>query len=84
MCQKYLLYTSPVTKPDKKNTATSKKFDDDIMLKNCEVIVIFPIYGQFGSIMKQDFEGNDFKTCILINSIFYLTKTENRTKKPPT
>ena len=54
------------------------------MLKNCEVTVIFPIYGQFGSIMKQDFEGNDFKTCILINSIFYLTKTENRTKKPPT
>ena len=34
----------PVTKLDKRNKTTSKKFDDDVMSENCEVIVIFPIY----------------------------------------
>ena len=34
----------PVTKHDKKNTAKSKKFDDDVMSANFDVIVIFPIY----------------------------------------
>ena len=32
-----------VTNLDKKNKTTSKKFDDDVMSENCEVIVIFPI-----------------------------------------
>ena len=44
----------PVTKHDKRNKTTSKKFDDDVMLANCDVIVIFPIYGQFGDIWKPD------------------------------
>ena len=35
----------PVTKPDKRNKTTSKKIYDDVMSKNCDVIVIFPIYG---------------------------------------
>ena len=39
----------PVTKPDKRNKATSNKYDDDVMSANCDVIVIFPIYGQFGA-----------------------------------
>ena len=34
-----------VTKRDKKNKTTSKKFDNDVMSKNCDVIVIFRIYG---------------------------------------
>ena len=33
----------PVTKIDKKNKITSKKFDDDVMLANFDVIVIYPI-----------------------------------------
>ena len=37
----------PVTKLDKKNKTTSKKFDDHIMSENWDVIVICPIYGQF-------------------------------------
>ena len=37
-------------KLDKKNTATSKKIDDDVMSVKCDVIVFFPIYGQFGAI----------------------------------
>ena len=34
-----------VTKLGKRNMATSKKFDGDIMSTNCDVIVIFSIYG---------------------------------------
>ena len=44
----------PVTKLDKTNKTTSKKFDDDVMSKNCDIIIIFPIYGQFGAIWKLD------------------------------
>ena len=32
-----------ITKPDKKNTARLKKFNDDDMSANCDVIVISPI-----------------------------------------
>ena len=39
----------PVTKLDKRNKTMSKKFYDDVMAENCDVIVIFPIYGQFGT-----------------------------------
>ena len=42
----------PVTKLDKRNKTTSKKFDDDAMSENRDVIVIFTIYGQFGAIRK--------------------------------
>ena len=58
----------PVTKLNKRNKTTSKKFDDDVRLANCAVIVIFPIYGQTGAIPKLD-SGRIFcKTYFLINS----------------
>ena len=44
----------PVTKLDKRKKTTSKKFGDDLTSVNCDVIVIFPIYGQFGAIRKPD------------------------------
>ena len=31
----------PVTKLDTRNKKTSKKFDDDVMSKNCHIIAIF-------------------------------------------
>ena len=40
----------PVTKLDKRNKKTSKKIDDNVMSKSCDVIANFPIYGQFGAI----------------------------------
>ena len=58
----------PVTKPEKKNKPTSKNFDDDVMSANCDVIVIFPIYGQFGAIQKPDSGCLDCKTYLLIKS----------------
>ena len=44
----------PVTKSDERNKATSKRFDDDVISANCDVIVIFLIYGQFGAMLKLD------------------------------
>ena len=44
----------PMTKPDKGNKTTSKKFDYDVISTNFYVIIIFPIYGQFGVILKPD------------------------------
>ena len=67
----------PVTKLDKKNDATSKKYGDDVMLANCDVIVIFLIYGQFGAIWKPD-SGRIVTFSLTVT--LYLTKTENRTK----
>ena len=44
----------PVTKLDKRNWAKSEKFDDDIMLDNCDVFVFLLIYDQFAAIWKPD------------------------------
>ena len=40
----------PVTKFNKRNTATSKKFNDKIISASCDVTAILPIYDQFGAI----------------------------------
>ena len=57
----------PVTKLDKRNTVTSKKFDNDFMLINCDVIVFFSIYGQFEAIQKPDSRRMVYKIYIFIN-----------------
>ena len=57
-----------VTKLDKRNNITSKKFDDDFMSENCDVIAIFPIYSHLGAIWKPDFGRIVCKTYIYINS----------------
>ena len=57
-----------VTELDKRNKATSKTFYDDAMSSNFDVIVIFPIYGQFRAIQKPDSGPIVCKTYILINS----------------
>ena len=44
----------PATKLDKRNKTTSKKFSDDVMSANFDVIVIFWIYPPFGAIQKPD------------------------------
>ena len=46
----------PITKPDKRNKTMSKKIDNGVMRKNCDAIVIFPIYGKFGAIQKSSHE----------------------------
>ena len=46
----------------------SKKFGNDAMLQNCDVIVIFLIYGQYERIQKPDSKCTVCKTYIFINS----------------
>ena len=53
---------------DKKNKTTLKKFDEDVMSENCDVIAIFPIFDQFGAIWKPDSGRIVYKTYIFINS----------------
>ena len=57
-----------VTKVGKTNKIMSKIFDDDVMLTNFDVIVVFTIYGQFGAIRKLDSGFIVCKTYISINS----------------
>ena len=56
-----------VTKLDKRNTSTSKKFDDNVILVSCDFIVIFSIYEKFGAIRKLDSRSMVCNTYILIN-----------------
>ena len=58
----------PVTKIDKRNKRKSNRFVDNVMLVNCDVIVVFLIYGQFGAIRKLDSGHIVCKTYIFINS----------------
>ena len=44
----------PVTKFRKRNRTMLKKIDDNVMSRNCDAIVIFSIFGQFGTIQKPD------------------------------
>ena len=58
----------PVTKFDKGNKTLSKNINDDVISENYDVIVIFPIYGQFGAMQKPDFGRIVYKIYISINS----------------
>ena len=58
----------PVTELDKRNKTRSKKFADNVMLENCNVIVTFSIYGQFGAIRKLDSRRRVCKSYVFIKS----------------
>ena len=58
----------PVTKIYKKNKTTLKNLDDNVISKNCDVIVIFSIYGQFRAMRKPDSRCRVCKTYVFINS----------------
>ena len=58
----------PVTKLDKRSKTTSKKFDDNVMSKNFEVIVIFRIFGQFGAVWRPDSGHRVCRTFVFSNS----------------
>ena len=56
-----------------------KKFKDEVMSANYGIIIIFPIYDQFGAIRKPDsgckVHNSQILSCSLI-MILYLVKTE--------
>ena len=57
-----------VTKLDKRNKATSKKIDVDVMSGNCDVFVIFMIFGQFGAVRRPDSRYRVCKSYVFSNS----------------
>ena len=63
----------PVTKLDKRNKTTSKKSHVDVMLGNCETIVIFRIFGHFGAVRMSDPGYRVCKNYVFSNSnlLFY-------------
>ena len=58
----------PVTKLEKRNKITSKISDVDVMSENCDVIVIFQIFGQFGAVRKPDSGRRLCKSYVFSNS----------------
>ena len=57
-----------VTKLNRRNKATSKKFDVDVMSENCDIIVIVWISGQFGAVRRPDSGHRVCKSYVLNNS----------------
>ena len=69
----------PVTTRDKRNKMISKRFGNDVMLANYNVIVfsdLWPIWSN-----SQITNAKSIKLTFSLRATFYLTKTENRTKK---
>ena len=57
-----------VTKLDKRNKTSSKKFDDKVMSESYDIITIFPIYDKFGAIRKPNSRRIFYETYVFINS----------------
>ena len=64
-----------VTKLDKKNKTMSKRFDDGVTSENCDVIVIFRIFGQFGAVRKLDSGHRVCKSYAFSNSNLFSYKS---------
>ena len=70
----------PVTNLARRNTTTSKKIDDDVVSTNYDVIIIFPIYGQFAANRKPDSGCMFCNSYIFINSNLLSYKNGNKNK----
>ena len=55
----------PVTKLEKRNKAT---FDVEVVSENCDVFVIFRIFGQFGAVRRLDSGDRASKSYAFSNS----------------
>ena len=67
----------PITDIDKRNKVMLKKFDNDVMAANCDVIVIFPIYDQFRASGNCILVRESVKLTFPLRITLYLTKSEN-------
>ena len=70
----------PVTKFDKRNKTTSKKIVDDVMSENCDVKVIFQIFGQFEQSGGWISDTESAEVTFSVTVTFCLTKTETELK----
>ena len=64
----------------RKTLQHQKKFDDEVMLENYDVIATFLIDGQFGAIWKPNSGTWSVKLLFSLVVVFCLIKTENKTK----
>ena len=64
----------PVTKLDKRNKTTSKKLEDDVMSENCDFVVIFFIFSQFGAVQRPD-SGHRVCKCHVFSNCNLLSYT---------
>ena len=64
---------APISKLDKKNTATSKNFDDDVMSVNCDVIVIFRFMVNLEQTGSRIPDAGCVKLTFSLRVTFYLT-----------
>ena len=73
--------SGPVSKLDKKNKKAPKSFKNDAVLANCDVISIFPIYGEFGAIRKPVSQRVACKSYFFIKTSILSYKTGKETKQ---
>ena len=71
----------PVTKLYKKNTASLKKIDDDVLSAYCDVILIFRFMANLEQSGSRILDTWSVKLTFPLIVTFYLIKTRNRTKK---
>ena len=72
----------PLLKREKRNAIKDKRFDDDIILANYNVILIILIYCQFEAIKKP--VSKCYSQIFINNNFWTVRKTENRIKKSKT
>ena len=70
-----------VPKPDKRNTETLKKFDDEVMSANCDVIIFFRFMANLQPPGSRTPDTWSINLTYSLTITIYLTKTEGRTKK---
>ena len=74
----------PVTKIDKTNTVTSKKFDDGFTSENCDFILCFEFLTNFQPSVNRIPDAWSIKITFSLTIFFYFGKPKNRTKKSHT
>ena len=67
----------PAIKLGNKNKTTSKKIDNDFMLANCDVTVIFPIFDHLQQFETPIPDAWYIKLTFSLMVTFYFTKTEH-------
>ena len=73
----------PVTELDKRNKATSKKYDDDVCRKIATPLLFPGFLANLEQFRSRIHDTESAKVMFSVRVTFCLTKTENRTTKKP-